>query len=117
MHRSVAGGRVGEGYALQPKERSSDVGPWRLLVTHLKCTPCRARVWREGGDVELEDQLCPGCGGPLEPVERTEQLVGLRVLGPRPPARTIGDRVREVIALNDAARAAKARRDAGDDPI
>jgi hypothetical protein len=82
-------------------------------VTHFRCTPCRARVWRDGGA-----ELCPGCGGPLEPVERAEQLVGLRALGPRPPAKaTIGDHVRAVIALNDAARAAKARRDAGNDPI
>jgi hypothetical protein len=117
VHRSVAGGKVGEVYALQPKERLSHVGPRRLLVTHFKCTPCRARVWREGGAAELGGDLCPGCGRPLEPVERAEQLMGLRVLGPRPPRATIGDHVRAVIALNDAARAAKARRDAGDDPI
>ena len=92
-------------------------GPRGLgIVTHFKCTPCRARVWREGDGTELGDELCPGCGGPLEPVERAEQLVGLRALGPRPPAKTtIGDHIRAVIALNDAARAAKARRDAGND--
>ena len=76
------------------------------VVTHFRCTPCRARLWRDGGPAEHLDDLCPGCGGPLEPVARTEELVGLQALRTRPPARaTIADHVRAVIAFNDAARA------------
>jgi hypothetical protein len=73
-------------------------------------------VWREGCVAEHLRDLCPGCGGPLEPVERAEELVGLRALRARPSAAaTIGDHVRAVICLHDAARAAAAQHDAGDD--
>jgi hypothetical protein len=58
--------------------------------------------------------LCPGCGGPLEPVERAEELVGLRALRARPSGgSTIADHVRMVIAFHDAARSAGA----GDDLV
>ena len=77
-----------------------------IVVTHFRCTPCRARLWRDGGPTEHLDDPCPGCGGPLEPVARTEELVGLQALRTRPVARaTIADHVRAVIAFNDAARA------------
>jgi hypothetical protein len=88
------------------------------VVAHFRCTPCRARVWRDGGVAEHAGDLCPGCGGPLEPVERAEELIGLRALRSRPSAgRTIADHVRVVIAIQDAARAAGAQRGAGDDPV
>lgn len=62
---------------------------------------------RDGGGAEHLNDLCPGCGGPLEPVVRAEELVGLRALHGRPSApATIGDHVRAVIASHDAARAA-----------
>jgi NAD-dependent SIR2 family protein deacetylase len=87
-------------------------------MAHFRCTPCRARVWRDGGVAEHAGDLCPACGGPLEPVERAEELVGLRALRPRPPAgRTIADHVRGVIAFHDAARAASAQRGGRDDLI
>ena len=87
-------------------------------MAHLRCTPCRARVWREGGAGEHAGDLCPGCGGPLEPIERLEELVGLRALRTRPSARaTVGDHVRAVIAFHDAARTAAAKRNAGNDPV
>ena len=73
-------------------------------------------MWRDGGAAEHLGDLCPGCAGPLEPVERAEELVGLRALRARPSAGgTIADHVRGVIAFHDASRAARARRDAGSD--
>jgi len=88
------------------------------VVAHFRCTPCRARVWRDGGVAEHLNDLCPGCGGPLEPVARAEELVGLRALRRRPPARpTIADQVRAVIASHDAARAGAGGKDAGNDSV
>ena len=87
------------------------------VVGHFRCTPCRARVWREGGHAEHLEAFCPGCGGPLEPVARAEDLVGLRALSRRPPEKaTIGDHVRAVIAYHDAARADAANVDGHDSP-
>jgi hypothetical protein len=88
------------------------------VVAHFRCTPCRARVWRDGSVAEHVGDLCPGCGGPLEPVERAEELVGLRALRARSSAvMTIADHVRAVIAFNDAARAAGDHRGGGDDLV
>ena len=46
-------------------------------MAHSKCLSCRARVWREGAAGE---DLCPGCGGPLQTVAELSELVGLRRL-------------------------------------
>ena len=76
-------------------------------MAHFKCTPCRARVWREGADTR---DLCPGCGGPLELVLRAEEIIGLRALRSRPRSpQPVAERVRETIARNDAARARRLR--------
>ena len=74
-------------------------------MAHFRCTTCRARVWRDGdADAHARD-LCPGCGGPLDPVVRAEEIIGLRALRTRPRARqSIAEQVRETIARNDAAR-------------
>jgi len=75
-------------------------------MAHFKCLACRARVWREGAHADHPQDLCPGCGGPLETVERAEELIGFRALRVRPRAdRSIADQVRETIARNDSARA------------
>jgi hypothetical protein len=75
-------------------------------MAHFKCATCRARVWRDGDADSHAHDLCPGCAGPLEAVDRAEELIGLRALRIRPRApRTIADHVRETIARNDAARA------------
>ena len=72
-------------------------------MTHFKCTTCVARVWHDRAAPDLD--RCPGCGGPLEPVARAADLVGLQTLRARPrPGRSIADQVRETIARNDAAR-------------
>jgi hypothetical protein len=79
-------------------------------MAHFKCEACRARVWRDGpADAHALD-LCPGCGGPLEAVDRAEEILGLRALRRRPRARhSIADQVRETIARNDAARVQRLR--------
>jgi NAD-dependent SIR2 family protein deacetylase len=74
-------------------------------MAHFKCTTCVARVWREGDAADHELDLCPGCGGPLVPVGRAADVIGLRALRTRPhTGRSIADEVRARIARNDAAR-------------
>ena len=79
-------------------------------MAHSKCLSCRARVWREGSSTE---DLCPGCGGPLQPVSDLSQLIGLRCLRARPqglrPSSTerfeqVSEQIRAQIARNDAER-------------
>jgi hypothetical protein len=78
-------------------------------MAHSKCLPCNARVWREGSP----DDLCPGCGGPLQPISDLSELVGLRCLRARPTGRRhssperferISEQIRQQIARNDAER-------------
>ena len=38
-------------------------------------------MWREGDPVDHLGDLCPGCGGPLEPVSDLSELVGIVLLG------------------------------------
>jgi len=83
-------------------------------VAHAKCPTCRARVWRDGPAADHLDDLCPGCGGPLEIViGDLSELVGLRSLRARPrPAHRrppdlsarISAQIRETIARHDAER-------------
>jgi hypothetical protein len=84
-------------------------------MAHSKCVACRARVWRDGPPADHLDDLCPGCGGPLEIVlGDLSELVGLRSLRARPrrlanrrPAdlsARISAQIRETIARNDAQR-------------
>ena len=79
-------------------------------MAHSKCRACRARVWRDG---PATDDLCPGCGGPLEAVGRLSELVGLRALRVRPRrshrgapdlSERISQQIRETIARNAARR-------------
>jgi hypothetical protein len=74
---------------------------------------CRARVWRDGPPADHLDDLCPGCGGPLDPVADLTELVGLRCLRARPReahrhpvdfSSRLSDQIRETIARNDAER-------------
>jgi hypothetical protein len=82
-------------------------------MAHSKCSPCRARVWREGPAADHVDDLCPGCGGPLESVAELSELIGLRCLRGRPRRpvansgenfHRISEQIREAIARNDAER-------------
>jgi hypothetical protein len=51
---------------------------------HSKCSACMARIWRDGDPAEHLGDLCPGCGGELEPIRDLNALVGLRCLRARP---------------------------------
>ena len=81
-------------------------------MAHSKCMACRARVWRDGPADDHLDDLCPGCGGPLDVVEHLTELVGLRALRVRPRtlrgtpdlSARISEQIRETIARNDAER-------------
>ena len=82
-------------------------------MAHSKCLTCRARVWREGNATDHVHDLCPGCGGPLEPISDLSELIGLRSLRSRPRSvrRALPDRsqriaaeIRETIARHDAER-------------
>lgn len=82
-------------------------------MAHSKCLTCRARVWRAGTAADHLEDLCPGCGGPLEPVGELAELVGLRSLRARPrqghgPSADLSARIsaqiRATIAHNDAER-------------
>jgi len=74
-------------------------------MAHFKCLTCVARVWRDGAPADHAGDLCPGCGGPLEAVDRAEDVFGLRALRTRPPTgRSIADEIRATIAHNDADR-------------
>jgi hypothetical protein len=79
-------------------------------MAHSKCLRCRARVWRDGPAADHADDLCPGCGGPLEAAGDLSELVGLRAfrVRPRPAHRRppdvsarISEQIRETIACND----------------
>ena len=79
-------------------------------MAHFKCLTCVARVWRDGAAADHVRDLCPGCGGPLEAVDRAEDLIGLRALRTRPPIRrSIADEIRATIARNDADRIMRCR--------
>ena len=82
-------------------------------MPHFKCLRCRSRVWRDGPAADQADELCPGCGNPLEKVGELSELVGLRSLRGRPGSARmtssdrsarISQQIRETIARHDAER-------------
>jgi hypothetical protein len=84
-----------------------------VSVAHFKCVPCGARVWRDRPPAENLDELCPGCGDPLEAVADLSELVGLQAARTRPRrmhgrspdvSARISEQIRETIARNDAER-------------
>ena len=93
-------------------------------MAHSKCVACTARVWRDGDPADHLRDLCPGCGGPLEPVGELSELIGFRSLRarPRPARRALPDRsqriaaeIRETIARHDAERQRRTGAGRGDD--
>src|SRR3954464_7535423 len=99
--------------AYTPGRTQSPLRPDVIQPAHSKCLACRARVWREGPAADHLDDLCPGCGGPLEAVAELAELVGLRAPRARPPgdvgrapdlSARISQQIRETIARNDAER-------------
>ena len=82
-------------------------------MAHSRCLTCRARVWRDGDPADQLRDLCPGCGGPLEPVSDLPELIGFRSLRARPrstgrarpdTSQRITAQIRETIARHDADR-------------
>jgi hypothetical protein len=53
---------------------------------------CRTRLSTPGGRAEVVDDLCPGCGSPLEPVVELAELVGFRAISARERARLDAER-------------------------
>lgn len=47
-------------------------------MPHSKCVACRTRLYRQGAPPELVGELCPECGGLLEPVSDLAGVVGFR---------------------------------------
>jgi Zn-finger nucleic acid-binding protein len=51
-------------------------------MSHLKCMPCKVRVHHTGKLGDPVGDLCPQCGGPLEPVGDLEEIVGFGSVRP-----------------------------------
>ena len=47
-------------------------------MPHSMCVACRTRLYRRGAPPELVGELCPECGGLLEPVSDLADVVGFR---------------------------------------
>jgi hypothetical protein len=47
-------------------------------MPHSKCVACKTRLFRRGAPSELVGELCPQCGGLLEPVANLADVVGYR---------------------------------------
>jgi hypothetical protein len=89
-------------------------------MAHSKCLACRARVWREGDAVDHLGDLCPGCGGPLEPVSNLSKLIGFRALRARPRSAgtALPDRSQRIAAeIARPSRATTHRASGGPTPI
>jgi hypothetical protein len=77
-------------------------------VPHLKCDPCRARVYR-AGEPSSAVEPCPECGQPLQAVRDLTDILGYRSLQVR---RSGGgyDAIAESVAAILAQRRARERR-------
>jgi hypothetical protein len=47
-------------------------------MPHSMCVACKTRLYRRGAPPELVGELCPECGGLLEPVSNVADVVGFR---------------------------------------
>ena len=47
-------------------------------MPHSKCVACKTRLYSAGAPAEMVGELCPGCGGLLEPVGSLVEVVGFR---------------------------------------
>ena len=56
----------------------------RLLMPHSKCVACKTRLYSSGAPAEMVGELCPSCGGLLEPVGSLVEVVGFRRITRRP---------------------------------
>ncbi len=53
-------------------------------MPHSKCVACKTRLYSSGAPSEMVGELCPGCGGLLEPVGSLVEVVGFRRITQRP---------------------------------
>src|SRR5215210_2539040 len=58
----------------------------RHLMPHSKCMACKTRLYSTGAPAEMVGELCPDCGGLLEPVGSLVEVVGFRRITQRPTA-------------------------------
>jgi hypothetical protein len=61
----------------------------RLLMPHTKCVACKTRLYSAGAPAEMVGELCPSCGGLLEPVRSLVDIVGYRRITLRAEAPTL----------------------------
>lgn len=47
-------------------------------MPHSKCVACKTRLHSRGAPPSLVGELCPECGGLLEPVSSLSEVVGFR---------------------------------------
>ena len=47
-------------------------------MPHSKCVACKTRLYSSGAPAEMVGELCPGCGGLLEPVRSLVEVFGYR---------------------------------------
>ena len=53
-------------------------------MPHSKCVACKTRLYSSGAPAEMVGELCPSCGGLLEPVGSLVEVVGFRRITRRP---------------------------------
>ena len=53
-------------------------------MPHSKCVACKTRLYSSGAPAEMVGELCPGCGGLLEPVGSLVEVIGFRRITRRP---------------------------------
>jgi len=78
-------------------------------MPHLKCQPCRNRLYRAGSGDQVGD-LCPACGALLEPVGQLAEVVGFRLIrfaenadgSPSSPHQRIADQLTDLIVRRQA---------------
>ena len=51
---------------------------------HSKCVACKTRLESSGPPAEMVGELCPSCGGLLEPVGSLIEVIGFRRITRRP---------------------------------
>ena len=66
-------------------------------MPHSKCVDCKIRLYSAGAPAEMVGELCPGCGGLLEPVGSLVEVVGFRRVTRRPDVQELG--VAQAVAL------------------
>ena len=53
-------------------------------MPHSKCVSCRTRLYSSGAPAQMVGEICPSCGGVLEPVGSLTEIVGFRQITRRP---------------------------------